>query len=107
MLATFEVGQEEIHFVEVSWSFFAGREIVKVDGKEVSQKSRHFWKFKDRTRIEVGVDEKHTIDIIYEALKLESPVYVDDRLFIGCLFPQWAGHVALFAAGLALGAALA
>jgi len=100
MIAVFQVGQKEMHSIEVFSYFFSGKDIIKVDGKEIINK-RSF-RFTDKMKFEVDNEEKHIIEIKYNALTFKSMAYVDNKLLVGCLFPQIAGYNAFILAMIAL-----
>ena len=102
MLGTFQVGKDELHFVEVFSSLFFGKEIVKVDGEEfINKKKFPIW-FTDHMEFEIGNNEKHQVELKYNTLKFSSKVYVDGKLHVGCLFPQVVGYNAFIFALFAL-----
>jgi hypothetical protein len=95
MIAVFQVGTSEQHSIEVLYSYWTGREVVKVDGIVVLQKQ--IW-FSDRVAVEVGSLEKHQVELVCNTLTMTSQAYVDGRLHVGCLFPQVAGYHAMILA---------
>ena len=101
MLAVFQVGKSEFHSIEVFSSLVFSREIVKVDGEEIINKKKFPIWLSDHMQFEVGDKEKHQIELKYNTWSLSSKVYVDGKLYVGCLFPQVIGHNALILATLA------
>ena len=98
MLAVFQVGNSEVHSVEVYSSLNFPRQIVKVDGEEIiNNKGFSIW-LRNHVQIEVGDQEKHQIEFKFNIFTLSSRVYVDGKLYVGCLFPQIIGYTALIIA---------
>ena len=98
MLAAFQVGNSEVHSIEVSLSTFFARHTVKVDGEEIINKKGFSNWPRNHVQFEVGDQEKHQIELKYNILALSSRVYVDGKLYVGCLFPQLIGYTALIIA---------
>jgi hypothetical protein len=96
MFAEIRVGDAEQHVVGVFSSFWSGLEILTVDGKEVIRR-RSLSPF--ITLIwDVGVEEKHTVEIRLNGLLLSSRAFVDGQCVRRCLFPQVYAYTVLASA---------
>ncbi len=85
--SVFEVGTAEKHEVRVTWSLWSGEEIYHVDDAEVLR-MRSF-DVSGARKLEVGNDEKHTIEVRFRSLPFNVvEVHIDGVRQIRNLFPR-------------------
>lgn len=101
MKASFTVGPQNKHHVEVFSSYWWGKDIVKVDGVKVHEKQKFLIWLTDDIQFDIG-DEKHKVELKYNTVLMKSEAYLNGRLHVGCLFPQIIGYNAMLIAVLAL-----
>ena len=102
MIAVFQIGDKEHHRVEVEQPMLGRQMAVKVDDKIAVTHSARYGQFSYTIPFSVGNAERHDVEIRFNYLTFKYEVYVDGKVFIGCLFPQAVGYNAFFMALLAL-----
>lgn len=87
MHSKFQVGEREIHIVEIFCSS-TGTEAFQLDGQEI-WRSRRF-KLSSTINFPVGIQEVHSVTIKLRPFAPMAQAFVDGKLVIDQLFPELA-----------------
>jgi hypothetical protein len=92
MLNIFQVGNREIHRVEIDQPFFGTTLSIKVDDKVVLKRKSKPFQLAFHVPFSLGLDEVHNVELHINYLTFKYEVYLDGQLFIPYLFPQVVGY---------------
>lgn len=101
MLNVFQVGNQEIHRIEIDQPFVGRVLTVKVDDKVIVTHKANPFKFGHEIPFSVGVDEIHNVELRINYLASKYEAYVDGKLLVGNMFPQAIGYNAFLLAQMA------
>jgi len=108
MITVFQVGNKETHRIEVEQPFSGRNMTVKVDDVIVAKHAYAYPPLLQLLRhpsftiqFSCGVNEPHKVELRINHLAFKYEAYLDDKIIIGCLFPEVVGYNAF---GLAVAA---